>query len=397
MKSPYALFDSYRVWSWVGIGFLLGLVAIMILLVYVFYFMPKSEQRTPRTTASATDTLLVAGGCFWCVEADLEKLVGVLEATSGYAGGSTENPTYETYSAAGHREVVEVLYDPAIISFQEIAIYTLKHIDPTDGEGSFYDRGFGYSPALYFENEEQEAIIKNIIADIDENGPFAQPLAVAVEARPRFWPAEEYHQDYYKGTLSSLKYQYYRSASGRDAFIKKFWGDDTGPTLSWRMADSDDIQSVAPKDAFWKSYQKPSKDILKQQLDELTYQVTQEDGTERAGSSPLDAEYGAGIFVDVLSGEPLFSSRDKFDSKTGWPSFVAPISPSAVTEHEDNTFFTKRTEVRSAIADNHLGHVFTDGPRDRGGLRYCMNGVALRFVPKAEMENAGYGAYLGEV
>ena len=146
--------------------------------------------------------------------------------------------------------------------------------------------------------------------------------------------------------------------------------------------------------ATWESYVKPDKETLKATLDNLVYRVTQEEGTERAGTSPLDKEYGRGIYVDILSGEPLFSSRDKYDSGTGWPSFTAPISADAVTEHEDRKLFSVRTEIRSRIADNHLGHVFPDGPADRGGLRYCMNGVALRFVPEAEMVAQGYGTFL---
>lgn len=147
----------------------------------------------------------------------------------------------------------------------------------------------------------------------------------------------------------------------------------------------------------WHTYQKPSYDTLQATLPPAVFRVTQQDGTERAGSSPLDAQYDRGIYVDVLSGEPLFSSRDKFDSGTGWPSFVAPISATAVTEHEDKKLFVTRTEVRSRIADNHLGHVFPDGPASRGGLRYCMNGVALRFVPEADMEAAGYADFLSEL
>lgn len=147
----------------------------------------------------------------------------------------------------------------------------------------------------------------------------------------------------------------------------------------------------------WKTYTKPDKAVLKATLDPLAYKVTQEEGTERAGSHPYDKVYERGIYVDILSGEPLFSSRDKYDSGTGWPSFTAPISPTAVTEHIDKKLFSTRTEIRSAIADNHLGHVFSDGPQDRGGLRYCMNGVALRFIPEAEMAAQGYSDWLGSL
>jgi peptide methionine sulfoxide reductase msrA/msrB len=345
----------------------------------------KAEARDPKT-------MLVAGGCFWCVEADLEKLEGVIEAVSGYAGGTSDNPTYENYSRDGHKEVVEVTYDATVVSFREISIYTLKHMDPTDGAGSFFDRGISYGPALYYETDEEKELIDALIATINQNGPYTKPLEVAVLARPQFWPAEDYHQNYYKGTLSGLKYQYYRSGSGRDAFIKKHWGNDTGPTLAWE--NNLETSQTPTTEAFWETYVKPDDAVLKATLDELAYRVTQKDGTERAGTSPLDKEYGRGIYVDILSGEPLFSSRDKYDSGTGWPSFTAPITPDAITEHEDRSLFSIRTEIRSRIADNHLGHVFPDGPVDRGGLRYCMNGVALRFIPEADMTAAGYEAFL---
>jgi peptide methionine sulfoxide reductase msrA/msrB len=356
---------------------------------------------TPQTTADPTRilepsirTMLVAGGCFWCVEADLEKVPGVIEVVAGYAGGTTEHPTYENYGSGGHREVVEVTFDANRVSFEDILIVTLKTTDPTDDTGTFGDRGEKYSAAFYYENTAEKNIIEELIKEVDAFGPYEQPLAIDVESRPKFWPAEDYHQNYYKGTLTRLKYQLYRNASGRSAFIKKHWGNNTGPTLPWRTTTSVATPAVNSNAQFWVGYVKPSKDVLKQTLDSVTYKVTQENGTERAGSSPLDKMYEDGIYVDVLSGEPLFSSRDKFDSGTGWPSFVAPITPTAVTEHEDRSLFSVRTEIRSAIADNHLGHVFTDGPRDRGGLRYCMNGVALRFVPRAEMAAAGYAAYL---
>ncbi len=348
--------------------------------------MTSSNIPTAETT---TTTALVAGGCFWCVEADLEKLPGVKAAVSGYAGGTSENPTYETYAASGHREVVEVTYDSAQVSFAELIIYTLKHLDPTDGEGSFYDRGESYSPAFYHDNSEEETTIRTILAEVEEHGPYTKPLQVAVLPRPKFWPAETYHQDYYKGTLSGLKYQYYRNSSGRDTFIKRHWGDDTGPTFPWH-SDTHETAVEYP----WQQYQKPVTEQLRAELPALTYRVTQEEGTEPAGSSPLDKEYRRGIYVDILSGEPLFSSRDKFDSGTRWPSFTKPITPDAVTQHEDRRLFQTRTEIRSTIADNHLGHVFPDGPNDRGGLRYCMNGVALRFITEADMVAAGYQDFL---
>ncbi|MES2966894.1 MAG: peptide-methionine (R)-S-oxide reductase MsrB, partial [Patescibacteria group bacterium] len=245
--------------------------------------------------------------------------------------------------------------------------------------------------------EAEKKIIDTLINEVNEKGPFEKDLAVVVAQTPQFYKAEDYHQDYYKGSLTSLKYKYYRNASGRDAFIEKYWGSDTGATLSWRKSNTTNPNTTTMTEKPWLSYVKPSAEILKTQLDDTTFKVTQAEGTERAGTSPLDKNYERGIYVDVLSGEPLFSSRDKYDSGTGWPSFVRPIDAGAVTEHEDNTFFSKRVEIRSKIADNHLGHVFTDGPRDRGGMRYCMNGVALKFIPERDMQSQGYGDYISSL
>ena len=354
------------------------------------------------TTLSSTlavsprlEKMLVAGGCFWCVEADLEKLPGVTSVVSGYAGGRMSNPTYQSYAHDGYREVVEVTYDTTIVTYEQVLIWTMKHMDPTDDDGSFGDRGEYYSPAFYYVTPTEKTIIENLIAEVDKNGPYQKPLGIDIEADSTFYPAEDYHQDYSKGTLSKLKYQYYRNASGRDKFIESVWGTDTGPTLPWRITAATTNNTTSKN--MWENYVKPDKELLRTQMDATVFTVTQEEGTERSGTSPYDHNFEAGIYVDVLSGEPLFSSRDKFDSETGWPSFVRPISADAVTEHADNTFFSKRTEVRSKIADGHLGHVFTDGPADRGGLRYCLNGVALTFIPKADMEGKGYGAYLNNV
>ncbi len=353
-----------------------------------------SEVSDSTSKAPATlniQTMIVAGGCFWCVEADLEKVPGVIGVVSGYSGGNADKPTYQNYGSGGHREVVEVTYNANQVSFEDILIVTMKTTDPTDDNGTFGDRGDKYSSAFYYENSQQKKIIEDLIREVDENGPYDKPLAIDVETKATFWPAEDYHQDYYKGTLTKLRYQFYRTASGRSAFIEKYWGvNDHSPELSWRNEPSTSNNQTY----MWSNYVKPSEEELKSQLDEQAFKVTQKEGTERAGTSPLDKIWEDGIYVDILSGEPLYSSKDKFDSGTGWPSFVRPITPNALTEHEDKKFFTTRTETRSAIADNHIGHVFNDGPADRGGLRYCMNGVALNFVPKAEMEAKGYGDFL---
>lgn len=346
-------------------------------------------------TKSRSETMLVAGGCFWCVESDLEKTPGVISAVSGYAGGEGQNPTYRNYGALGHREVVEVTYDPSVVSFEEILIVTLKTTDPTDDDGTFADRGDKYSAAFYYDSLEQKEIINKLIAEVNEFGPYDKPLAIDIETRPTFFKAEDEHQDYYKGTLTKLKYQYYRNASGRNTFIAKYWGSDTTPKLAWRKNVVENTNIINKN--MWLNYKKPNQEVLKQELDDLTYKVTQEEGTERAGTSPLDKIYEPGIYVDILSGEPLFSSKDKYDSGTGWPSFTKSITDNAVTKHEDKKLFSTRTEIRSTISDNHLGHVFNDGPTDKGGERYCMNGVALRFIPKAEMEALGYVDYLSVI
>ena len=362
----------------------------------------SSDSTQPAILPEHFAKTLVAGGCFWCTEADLEKLSGVTNVVSGYVGGTVPNPTYQNYAENGYREAVEVTYDTSKVSFEQILVYAMKHMDPTDDHGSFHDRGDQYAPAFFYANDTEKQIIDNLIADVSKNGPYKKLLAIDIEPESQFYPAEAYHQDYYKGSLTQYKYAYYRNASGRDVFITSVWGTDTGPTLPWRkVAEPNQVTSSSTSSSsttsMWKKYIKPDAATLKTELDPLAYKVTQEEGTERSGSSPLDHNFDPGIYVDVLSGEPLFSSRDKFDSGTGWPSFVKSIEPDAVTERPDNTFFTTRTEVRSAIADDHLGHVFPDGPRDRGGMRYCMNGVALKFIPKAEMEAAGYGMYLDRV
>jgi len=343
-------------------------------------------QSIDASTGVSSQKMLVAGGCFWCVESDLEKLPGIIEAVSGYADGTTENPTYGNYIAGGHREVVEVEFNPSVISFEEILISVMKHTDPTDDDGSFGDRGNYYSTAFYYETEEERRIIENLITEVDTFGPYNAPLAIDVLERPTFWTAEDYHQNYYKGTLSQVKYKYYRNASGRDKFIENSWGTDTGTTLPWRTIET-------PKGA-WSSFIKPSDEDLKDSLTDIQYKVTQKNGTERSFNNPYWENHDAGIYVDVVSGEPLFSSTHKFDSGTGWPSFTRPIDFSYVTEHDDYVLLQKRTEVRSLIADSHLGHIFPDAPAELGGIRYCMNSASLRFIAQSDMEQEGYGDFL---
>ncbi len=301
----------------------------------------KDKPETTQEMVTTDSTALFAGGCFWCVEADFEKLRGVGDVVSGYAGGTTANPTYENYAAGGHREVVEVHYDATKINYRKLVEHILTHADPNDTTGSFVDRGLQYSSAIYFGNNEEEKIAREI----------AKGLPIPILPRPTFYKAEEYHQDYYK--KNPVRYNYYRNASGRNEYIKKNSG-----------------------------------------LTDLQYHVVKENGTETPFQNEYWDNHAGGIYVDIVSGEALFSSKDKYESGTGWPSFTKPISEKAVTLHEDNTLFTKRTEVRSAVADSHLGHVFDDGPQDKGGKRWCMNSAALKFIPKEKMKELGYGEYL---
>jgi peptide methionine sulfoxide reductase msrA/msrB len=358
-----------------------------------------SETNNIDTATKSAATALFANGCFWCVEHDLEQVFGVIGVVSGYAGGESTDPTYENYAALGHREVVEVTYNPQVVSYANLVEHIIKHGDPTDAEGSFYDRGFSYTPAVYYDNEAEKQAALAVIAAVNAAGKLAKPVTVPVLPRSEFFTAEEYHQDYAK--KNPIRYNYYRAASGRTKFYQSVWGEQADifeySPIPKRAITNKSMSENQFTLTSWDNFVKPSSDVLRQTLSEISYHVTQEEGTERAGTSPLDKNYERGIYVDVVSGEPLFSSRDKYDSGTGWPSFVSPISPEAVTERVDKKLFTTRTEVRSRFADSHLGHVFPDGPRDRGGLRYCMNGAALRFIPEGDMAAAGYEAWLGSL
>ncbi|KAA0955318.1 peptide-methionine (S)-S-oxide reductase MsrA [Planococcus sp. ANT_H30] len=317
--------------------------------------------------------IYLAGGCFWGVEAYMARVYGVYDVTSGYANGNTENPTYEEVirENTGHAETVHVRYDPERVDLEKLLGHYFMIIDPTLLNQQGNDRGEQYRTGIYYENEDDRAVIDKVFAAQKER--YDEPIVTEVEPLDNYYLAEEYHQDYLEKNPDGYCHVEFDTLEGQEV--------------------EGDAQSVIDPAL----YPKPSDEELKATLTDIQYDVTQKDDTERAFSSEYDGFYEPGIYVDITTGEPLFSSADKYDSTTGWPSFTKPIDPAVVTEHDDGFLFLQQTEIRSRAGDNHLGHVFTDGPEDKGGLRYCMNGAALLFVPEADMEAEGYGFLLDKV
>lgn len=325
--------------------------------------------------AEKTEKAVFAGGCFWCMQHPFEEVKGVGKVLAGYANGNGKEPTYGDYADKRYVEAVEVTYDPAVVRYGRLLDVFWRQVDPTDPDGQFVDRGPQYRAGIYYLTQAQKEAAEKSKKELAASGRYRKPLVTPVIKFVNFFPAEDYHQDYYK--KSPFHYKYYRYRSGRDQYLEKIWAKDPAAGVP-----------VAPG-----AYVKPGKEELMKKLTPLQYKVTQEGGTEPAFHNEYWNNEREGLYVDVVSGEPLFSSLDKFDSGTGWPSFTRPLPQASVVEKEDKSLFTRRTEVLSGKAGSHLGHVFNDGPKPTG-LRYCLNSAALRFIPKEDLEKEGYKEYL---
>ncbi len=312
--------------------------------------------------------IYLAGGCFWGTEKYIASVRGVNQTQVGYANGTTKNPTYEDvcHRGTGHAEAVKVVYDAKLVTLDFLLSLYYDAIDPTSLNRQGGDRGVQYRTGIYFTDDNDLPAIRHSIAELQKK--LDKPVAIEIKPLENFYPAEEYHQKYLDKNPGGYCH------IGQDKFEK---------------ASSAVVNPSA--------YTLPEKETLQKTLTPAQYDVTQNSATEPPFKNEFWDQFKHGIYVDITTGEPLFSSTDKFESGCGWPSFPKPIDPNVVREKQDLSLFRARTEVRSRAGDAHLGHVFNDGPKDQGGLRYCINSASLRFIPKEDMDREGYGYLLGLV
>lgn len=307
--------------------------------------------------------IYLAGGCFWGIEAYMEKIYGVKDAVSGYANGKTNTTSYKLLSQTDHAETVKVTFDANKISLEKILAYYFKVIDPLSVNKQGNDRGRQYRTGIYYKNDQQRKIVEQFIQQIQQK--YREKLQVETEDLKHFIVAEDYHQDYL--------------AKNPNGYCH----------IDLSQADEIIIDE--------KDYPKPTENELKAKLTPLQYSVTQKKETEHSFSNQYWDNFKPGLYIDVTTGEPLFSSQDKFESGCGWPSFTQPIIKEVVNYEKDTSFNMVRTEVISRSGKAHLGHVFNDGPKDKGGLRYCINSASIEFIPLAEMDERGYGYLIPKI
>jgi peptide methionine sulfoxide reductase msrA/msrB len=319
----------------------------------------KEVEVMPNYKNNKFEEIYLAGGCFWGVEAYFNKILGVEYTEVGYANGKTEDTSYQEIDSTGHAETVRVVYDPEVVELEEILEYYFKIIDPTILNRQGNDIGTQYRTGIFYKDEDDEQVISNFIESIKSE--YDSEIVTEVEPLENFVIGEEYHQDYLEKNPNG-----YCHINLSDIPNRK--------------------PEINPRD-----YEKPSDEEIKEKLTEEQYEITQGKGTEPPFKNEYNDNKAKGIYVDVVTGQPLFSSRDKYDSGSGWPSFTKPIDKGLLRYLEDKSIGMERIEVLSISGDTHLGHVFNDGPEDEGGLRYCMNSGSLRFIPLEKMDEEGYG------